>query len=246
MRMKRSTPKCIIVGAGDFSKDFLSVAKEDYMIAADGGLEHLASVGITPRVWIGDMDSTKSFGTATTQSTIQVIKMPREKDDTDTLAAIRLGITKGYKDFALYGMLGGRLDHTLANISCLQFLKKQNARGILYGKDTIVLLLEKARLSFAENVWGMVSVFAWGKPATGVSEEGLLYEIENATLTPELPIGVSNELIGRRAAISVQSGTLLISMIPDKDKTQSLLPEKMFAIETLRRISEQKPDKKGV
>lgn len=225
--------KCIIVGAGDFSKDFLKIEKEDYLIAADGGFEYLQKMGIIPHMWIGDMDSTAMYQSNTQSHVMQTVKLPKEKDDTDTLAAIRIGMEKGYKDFSLHGMLGGRLDHTLANISCLQFLKANGCNGILYGKDTILLLLEQQRIVFDSSMWGMLSVFAWNGNADGVTERGLLYELENATLTPDFPIGVSNELTGKEAEISVLQGKLLISVIPDKDKMTGSFSDRRFRIEDL-------------
>lgn len=222
--------RCIIIGAGDFSKDFLCIHKDDFVIAADGGYEYLKELGIIPDVWIGDMDSTGQYTKMPDCENVKVIKLAREKDDTDTLAAIRLGLQEGYREFALHGMLGGRLDHTFANISCLQFLKKQGSSGILYGLDTIVLLLENQTIEFEDALWGMLSVFAWEKEACGVTERGLLYQIEDAVLTPEFPIGVSNELTGEKASISVKNGNLLLCIIPDRIKTQKNFCEEVFSI----------------
>lgn len=195
--------KCIIIGAGDFNSEYLVVNKNDFIIAADGGYDAIDSIGIRPHMWIGDMDSTKSKAENKSNDDIEIVRLPREKDDTDTLAAIRIGIEKGYKEFSLHGMLGGRLDHTLANISCLQYLDMHDCRGVLYGSDTILVLLKNAKLTFDTGLYGMLSVFACGDKANGVTEKGLLYEIEQATLTPEFPIGVSNELIGNEAYIIV-------------------------------------------
>lgn len=225
--------KCIIVGAGDFSKDFLHIEKDDYIIAADGGFEYLHAMGILPHMWIGDMDSTKMFGSNTQGQNMQMVKLPREKDDTDTLAAIRIGIEKGYKEFSLHGMLGGRLDHTLANIFCLQFLISNGCNGILYGKDTIMLILQQQKIVFDSSLYGMLSVFAWNGNAEGVTEKGLLYEIDNATLTPDFPVGVSNELIGKEAEITVLQGKLLISILPDTEKMMGIFLKKMFWIDEL-------------
>lgn len=225
--------KCIIVGAGEFCKDFLTIEEMDYVIAADGGYEYLRELGITPHMWIGDMDSTKISTDGLDENITEIIRLPREKDDTDTLAAIRIGIEKGYTEFVLHGMLGGRVDHTFANISCLQFLKKHGCKGILYGRDTMLLLLKDEKISFSDSLWGMVSAFALGDSAQGVTEQGLLYEIENATLTPDFPIGVSNELIGKESMISVEKGMLLVSVIPDREKMLKQFNDRVFRIDNI-------------
>lgn len=112
--------KCIIIGAGACDTKLLDqllvVKNEDLCIAADGGLDYLIQIGRTPDLVLGDMDSLQAQ--ALTDS-LQVKRLPIEKDDTDMLAAIKEGLAAGYEQFELYGALGGRLDHTLANIQCL-------------------------------------------------------------------------------------------------------------------------------
>lgn len=204
--------KCVIIGAGDFSPLFLQIQKGDYVIAADGGYEYCKAAGIIPHLWIGDMDSTKEV--VVEHEGMELLRLPSMKDDTDTLAAIRIGLQRGYREFALHGMLGGRLDHTMANICCLEFLKKQGCNGILYGKDTILTLLHNERICFDERMQGTISAFAWRRDAYGVTEENLLYEVQNTVFTTEFPIGVSNQFIGKNAIIEVTDGALLVCVIP--------------------------------
>lgn len=200
--------RCIIVGAGDFNTKLLQVEADDYVIAADGGYEHLRKERIKPDILIGDMDSIHKK-----VSDISVIELPCEKDDTDTLAAIRMGLEKGYREFLLHGMLGGRVDHTLANIQCLLFLKKNGAHGVLYGKDSYIQLLQNEKLEFPETMQGMISVFSLSEESTGVSEKGLKYTLEDTTLSQCFPVGISNEFIGKPSSISVREGTLIICVM---------------------------------
>ena len=204
--------RCLIVGAGEIEiSRIVQPREEDYVIAADGGFDALQDAGIVPHVWIGDMDSSKqSTCESAMLQQVQLVKLPREKDDTDMLAAIRIGLEQGCREFLLYGSLGGRLDHTIANIQCLLFLKEQGANGRLFGRnETIEVLKNETRIYDADRT-GMISVFALEGEAKGVTEKGLKYEIEDAVLTPTFPIGVSNEFVGCESQISVKEGTLLI------------------------------------
>lgn len=204
--------RCLIVGAGEIEIScIMQPQEEDYVIAADGGFDALQEAGIVPHVWIGDMDSSKrSISEEKELQQVQLVKLPREKDDTDMLAAIRLGLEQGCQEFLLYGSLGGRLDHTIANIQCLLFLKEHGANGRLYGKTENIEVLRNETITYNADRKGMISVFALEGEAKGVTEKGLKYEIEDAILTPNFPIGVSNEFVGRKSEITVKEGTLLI------------------------------------
>lgn len=210
--------RCIIVGAGDYSATKWIRDSEDYVIAADGGYEALKQIGQLPDVLIGDMDSLsnrKMLQQARNQG-VELIELPPEKDDTDMLAAIKHGLEKGCKRFDIYGGLGKRLDHTIANIQCLLFLKKHKAEGILYGKNSRTLLLCDEKMFFPANMKGTFSAFAFGGDAKGVTERGLKYALEDALVRQEFPIGVSNEFIGQESMIEVTEGMLLIHIIEEQ------------------------------
>lgn len=204
--------KCIIVSAGDFNEKYLKIEKEDYVIACDGGLKYIYDIGVIPDMVIGDMDSliNKNLLDEMKEKNIPVVKLPSMKDDTDTLAGLRYGLQKGYINFEIYGALGGRIDHTLANIQCLDFLKKNNANGIIKdGNKTIEMLYNEVRI-YKEKKYGILSAFAFGGEAKAVTEKGLKYEVDNVTLDTSFPIGTSNEMTGREFSISVMDGKLLI------------------------------------
>ena len=116
----------------------------------------------------------------------------------------------GYEKFVIYGGLGGRLSHTIANIQSLMFLKEQGLYGELVGKNSRIFLIKEESVVLPAKDKGYVSVFAYGKKAEGVTIRNLKYEVEEAELTNAFPIGVSNEFIGKEAEISVNKGTLLV------------------------------------
>lgn len=198
---------CHIVAAGDFDPaGFVLPSPGDLLIAADAGFAHLQALGITPDVVVGDFDS---LGVLPEHPS--VVQTPVVKDDTDTLTAVRLGLERGYRHFRLYGTLGGaRLDHTLANIQTLGFLLDHGAHGWLIGRGEILTAIRNESYTFSAEYHGTLSVFAIGGEAVGVSEQGLQYTLHNATLSPFMPLGVSNAFLGQPATVSVKTGTLLL------------------------------------
>ena len=196
--------KCIVFCAGGMDGLAEEITSEDFIIAADGGLQHTEHLQITPNEILGDFDS---LGYAPTGANV----FPVEKDDTDSMLAVRRGLELGYRDFLLYGSLDGpRLDHTVANFQTLQFLADHGAFGILCGITTMAAVIKNRTLAFPAGCSGTVSVFCLGSDATGVALKGLYYPLENGTLTAGFPLGVSNHFTGESAEISVETGSLLV------------------------------------
>ncbi len=195
--------KCVIFCAGDFDGLVESVDADDVVIAADGGLRHTEKLGLTPDCILGDFDS---LGYTPENATV----FPVEKDDPDSLLAVREGLRRGCREFYLYGGLDGkRLDHTVANFQVLQFLALREARGYLIGKDYMATVVRNGALEFSASATGVLSLFCLGSDATGVTLKGLKYPLERGLLTAGRPLGVSNQFIGERAQISVENGSLL-------------------------------------
>ena len=195
---------CIIFCAADFHGLVAPLAKDDFIIAADGGLAHVEKLGITPNGILGDFDS---LGYTPEGSTV----FPVEKDDTDAMLAVRKGLELGYRTFYLYGSLDGpRLDHTVANFQTLQFLADHDAYGYLIGKDYLVTVVKNSAIHFDASCTGIFSVFCMGKDAEGVTIQGGKYDAEHVTLSAGFPLGVSNHFEGNPVTISVEKGSLLI------------------------------------
>ncbi|BAL00293.1 putative thiamine pyrophosphokinase [Oscillibacter valericigenes Sjm18-20] len=196
---------CYIVGAGEnYGLDF-TPRPDDYVIAADGGLLYLEQAGITADLVIGDFDTLHCK-----PDHPNVITLNTEKDDTDTFAAAREGVKKGYHIFHLYCGTGGRPEHTFANIQLLAHLAQKNMKGFLVDKARIITAITNGSMKFHQHSKGYVSVFSHSDSSAGVFLKGLKYELDNATLTNTFPIGVSNEFIGKESTITVKTGTLLV------------------------------------
>ena len=196
--------KCIVFCAAEFDRLACPIEPEDYVIAADGGLQHTQALGIEPQEILGDFDS---LGYIPQDARV----FPVEKDDTDAMLAARRGLALGFREFLYYGSLDGkRLDHTVANYQTLQYLADHGARGYLVGQDFLVTVVKEGTISFPEGTEGLISVFCLGADALGVSLRGLYYPLEEGTLTAGFPLGVSNHFTGAPAEISVEAGSLLV------------------------------------
>ena len=139
----------------------------------------------------------------------RVIRLNPVKDDTDMLYGLKYALEKGYRDFRLYGATGGRFDHTLANIQCLLYLKNHGAVGYLMDGNGMVMVLQNEEVCFRADMEGFLSIFSLGKEAKGVTIRGLKYELEDAVITNDFPLGISNEFVGKEASVSVREGELV-------------------------------------
>ena len=214
MEHRKKQGTCILVCAGEWTGAEVECGKEDILVAVDNGLKYILELGKVPDVIIGDFDSLKEELQSEPErfkaAGIPVFHLPEEKDDTDTLYAIREGLRLGYRHFALYGALGGRLDHTIANLQCLRFIKEHGADGVIRDKDQEIFMLMDERRDFPKGTKGGLSLFAAGGTARGVTIRGMKYNAENITLTPDFPIGESNEFCQTESgSVEVKDGCVL-------------------------------------
>ena len=196
---------CYIFGALDCSITDFNPNENDLIIAADGGYSTLKKLNIKPDLVVGDFDSLGEV-----PENENIIKHPVKKDDTDTLLAVKIGLEKGYKTFIIYGAIGGRLDHTVATIQTATFVAENGGIAYICDDNHTVTAIKNSSIKFKKTAKGYVSVFALSGIAKGVTIKGLLYELDNAEISPDFPLGVSNEFIGRDSEISVKDGILTI------------------------------------
>lgn len=219
--MTKTNGICYIAGAMPLEPELIPhPQKGDLVIAADGGYAALAQAGVPIHLVVGDFDS---LGTAPDHP--NVIRLPRVKDDTDIGYAIKHALAQGFRRFVLLGGLGGRLDHTVANLQLLSFLDQQGAQGILAGGGQAAAVITNGSIAFPAEMSGFCSVFCLGTDARGITLKGLKYELENAQLSSTFPLGVSNEFLGKPARISVRDGALLVIW-----ETNGLIPESLSAV----------------
>ena len=220
MTNNKSEAKCIIISAGSFTPVEIPINEDDYVIACDAGFAYAQQLGILPDLIVGDFDSAKEAGEELLRGIHEIkendpdriVQLQVKKDDTDTIKAVKIGLSKGYKKFYLYGALGGRrFDHSMANIQTLLFIKHQGARGYIMEAERMLMIAENETLHFNRGNTGYVSVFSLSEKSKGVTLKGLMYTMEEGELSSDFPLGVSNEfIIDEEAEISVREGTLLV------------------------------------
>ena len=192
---------CYIVGASPRCASF-TPDESDLVIAADGGHETLARMGSTPHLAVGDFDSSAP------PVGIPTVRHPVDKDDSDTVLAVKEGIARGYEYFLLYGCTGGRPDHTFAAVQTLYHIAREGFHGYLVGDGMVSTVIVNRSLHFAPN--GTVSVFSLTDESFGVTIEGLRYTLSDAQLTNDIPLGLSNHGDGGAAKIAVREGALYV------------------------------------
>lgn len=209
--------RCILVCAGDFTPVEIRKGEEDCLIAVDDGFTYLLQMGILPDLCIGDFDSLQpqsrdALEEIRRQTPERIVTLPVEKDDTDTMAAVRIGLRKGYLRFDIYGALGGeRISHTIANLQVLNFIKDQGGQGYIMDARQMLFLVRNETREFHQGFHGEFSVFAVDPIVKGVTLKGMKYELENGTLSNAFPIGCSNEIAGgEKASVTVSEGTALV------------------------------------
>ncbi len=206
---------CVLIGAGDLTISEIPIGENDLCIAVDGGYEYCKLLEITPEYILGDFDSIsekEAEGVAEIAKSEEdkVMVLPVEKDDTDMLAAIKLGLAKGYQSFRIYGGMGGRIEHTIANMQCLLYLKEHRAVGYLMDGTGMILVAKEEEISFQDSLEGYMSMFSMGDKAT-VSIENMKYLLNEYEITNSFPIGISNEFIlGEKGKVTVHKGAVVM------------------------------------
>lgn len=198
---------CYIVGASPTISDDMvfTPGNDDLVIAADGGYDFLTKHNIRTDIVLGDFDSATNI-----PDNVEVLRFPVEKDDTDTFLAYKKGREYGYRNFIILGGVGGRFDHTIANIQTLGNIAKNGGRGFLIGDGYVLTAIYNSSIVFPDTCNGTAGVFAYCTNAENVEIKGMKYSVDNVTLSPFVPLGVSNEFTNNTAKISVGRGTLLL------------------------------------
>ena len=211
--------RCVIVSAGEI-RDYVragSFLREgDFFVFCDGGLSHAEGLGLQPDIIVGDFDSCEASDLSKYAGTAghpEIIKLPREKDDTDTLFAVKLALERGYDDFLFLGAMGARFDHALANVSILLYLDGLGKKAVL-ADDYSTMQIVGAKPFYINDDCSYFSVMTVAGNVSGVTIKNAKYPLENAELSADFQLGVSNEVLpGKTAEISVANGRVLIVIV---------------------------------
>ena len=200
--------RCVIVGgAGINNYDYIRgrLCEDDYIVFCDSGLRHLEPLQVKPSLIVGDFDSHDN-----PHLDVETIVLPCEKDDTDTVFAVKEAIKRGFDDFLLIGVVGARLDHTLGNVSILLYLDSIGKKGIIID-DYSEMEIVSNEPAYIEDSYVFFSLLNVSGTAKGITIENAKYLLNNAEITCEYQYGVSNEVLpGKTAKVSILEGKLLL------------------------------------
>ncbi len=210
--MDKNLPRTIIFANGDLPD--LEAARriiqpDDTIIAADGGTRHALALGLTPSIVVGDLDSlTDDIRKKIAATGARIISYPRDKNETDLELALRCALDSGCHAIVIIAALGSRLDQALANLSLLTVPALAEADVRLDdGVEEAFFVRNQAEVRGSPG--DLVSLIPWGAPVTGVVTAGLKWPLSGETLYPDKTRGVSNEMLGDVASVSIDAGLLL-------------------------------------
>jgi thiamine pyrophosphokinase len=181
----------------------------EYVLAADGGARHALALGLTPRKVVGDMDTlTKDELERLRGMGAELLLFPAEKDESDTLLALRDAVECGYTNIEIWGALGGRFDHSAANVILLIHPLAAKVRVQLFTWNQRIFLPGRGRI-IAGSSGDLISFFPMGEDVTGIRTQGLQYQPKDGILKFKYAVGLSNVMLARECSIAWENGTLL-------------------------------------
>jgi thiamine pyrophosphokinase len=202
--------RCVIVGGADINNyDFIrdKLCADDYVVFCDSGLKHLEQLQVMPSLIVGDFDSHEN-----PHLDVETIVLPCEKDDTDTVYAVKEAISRGFDNFLLIGVVGARLDHTLSNVSILLYLDSLGKKGCIMDDYSEMEIVSDEPVSICER-YAFFSLLNITGCAKGITITGAKYPLVDGEISCEYQYGVSNEVLpGQVAVVSVKEGKLLLIM----------------------------------
>ncbi len=200
--------RCVIVGGADIANYNIinsELKSDDFVVFCDSGLKHMGKLLAEPSLIVGDFDSHEN-----PQLNVETIVLPCEKDDTDTVFAVKEAIKRGYTDFLLIGVVGARLDHTLGNVYILEYLNRMGLNGRIID-DYSELCIVGSEGVYISDSYAFFSLINITGKAKGIKIENAKYPLDNGEITSEYQYGVSNEVIkGKTAKVTVCDGKLLL------------------------------------
>ena len=200
--------RCVIIGGADIGRyDRIRgyLREGDFYICCDSGLKHREGLDIVPDLIVGDFDSHEN-----PQLNIETITLPREKDDTDTVFAVKEALSRGFQDFLLVGVIGGRLDHTLGNVSLLLMLDAQGKTATALDDFSEMEIVSGQPVQI-QDCYTYFSLLNISGTAQSITIKNAKYPLDDAEITCEYQYGISNEVLpGKIAVVTVNQGRLLL------------------------------------
>ncbi len=203
-----SKKRCIIIGSSpDTDIDIIrnNIKEGDFIACADGGHLYAKKLGLKPSLIVGDFDSSSKPDIPGAK----IIVLPTKKDDTDTVSIVNECLKIGFDEFLLFGMTGGRFDHTFANLSVLYSLTKKGKTAYIVDSKSIIQVIGKGRTVIEGKKGFGFGIFPFACQQIVLSLHGFEYELENGILYSDHPVGVSNTIVSDKAVIDIKNGKAL-------------------------------------
>jgi len=206
---------CILLNGEINNYNYISkiISKENYdcIICSDGGANHAYNMNIVPNYIIGDLDSiNKNIIDYYKSKNVEFEKFPTKKDETDTELCIELSSKLKAKEIHLIGALGGRIDHTIANINLLYYIRKKGIMPkIISEKEELYIAIEE-EIIIDGNIGDTVSILPIKGDVEGVTLKNLEYPLNNSDMEFSRPLGISNVMSDINCSIKVNKGSLII------------------------------------
>lgn len=205
--------RCVIVGGAGIKRYDLvqkALRGDDFFVFCDSGLKHMPGLGVKPDLIVGDFDSWDD-----PHMDVETIVLPAEKDDTDTFFAAKEMLKRGFDEFLLVGVIGARLDHTLANLSILLMLDEEgkNAKAIDDYSEMEIVSAKAGKPGTAsiEDAFSFFSLLNITGTAEGITIRNAKYPLNNGKVECSYQYAVSNEVLqGETAEVSIANGSLLL------------------------------------
>lgn len=182
----------------------------DLVVCVDGGARHALALGLRPDAVVGDMDSMEpTLQRRLEDEGVRLVRFSSHKDETDLELAVNHALAEGGTDLVFLAALGGRIDHTLANLMLLASpeLKDITAR-MIEGNEELYLVRKEAIIEGESG--DTVSLLPLTEDAVGIYTEGLEYPLQDGVLKFGAARGVSNTLLGSKARVRLREGLLLV------------------------------------
>ena len=176
---------------------------DDLVIAADAGWNNAKKAGVKPMALLGDFDS---LGEPHVPDDVEIVRVPAEKDLTDTQLAVEYALQKGIRDIVIVGGLSGRLDHTLSNLAILEHLETLRVHALITDGYNRARFIRNNSTLIPRGAYRYLSLIAADPVVKGVTLEGCKYPLKKARLSRLNQYAVSNELTGNCALIDVRRG----------------------------------------
>lgn len=201
----------IVVGSGPWAwceRTAALVCRADRVVAADGGANHLARIGVRPEAVVGDLDSLRP-GVRAWVGENRIVHRP-DQERTDLDKTLEYTVASGEADeITVLAATGGRLDHAVENLGLL-------GRWAQRGDPPVELLDGSHRISavagsraFSTEAGQGLSLLPLGR-CEGVNVEGVRWPLRAEPLALLGRTGVSNRALADRVTVSVARGVLMV------------------------------------